>query len=59
MKNARDAAQSLAALVHADGVHLCITHGNGPQVGRLAEQASMHLDMCPSFPSEIFLTKSL
>lgn len=39
-KNARDAAQSLAALVHEEGVRLCITHGNGPQVGRLAEQAS-------------------
>ena len=37
-RNARDAAQSLAALVHQEGVRLCVTHGNGPQVGRLAEQ---------------------
>lgn len=38
MKNAREAAQAIARLSREEGYSLCVTHGNGPQVGLLAEQ---------------------
>ena len=40
-RNARDAAAALALLVQAEHLRLCITHGNGPQVGLLAEQVML------------------
>lgn len=36
--NARTAAHAIANIVAQGDVSLCITHGNGPQVGLLAEQ---------------------
>lgn len=39
VSNARTAAHAIATLVaQGENVSLCITHGNGPQVGLLAEQ---------------------
>jgi Amino acid kinase family len=37
-KNAREAAAAIASLVKENGYALCVTHGNGPQVGLLAQQ---------------------
>lgn len=38
LENAREAAAALAQLVREEGLALCVTHGNGPQVGMLALQ---------------------
>jgi carbamate kinase len=37
-KHAREAAAALRELVNEEGYALCVTHGNGPQVGQLALQ---------------------
>lgn len=45
-KHAREAATALAALVQEEGYSLCVTHGNGPQIGLLALKAPKeHLDV--------------
>ena len=38
IRHAREAATALKALVQRLHVALCVTHGNGPQVGLLALQ---------------------
>ena len=37
-KHAREAAAALRELVSQEGYALCVTHGNGPQIGQLALQ---------------------
>ena len=37
-KHAREAAAALRELVAQEGCALCVTHGNGPQIGQLALQ---------------------
>ncbi|KAK9916587.1 hypothetical protein WJX75_004604 [Coccomyxa subellipsoidea] len=45
-RHAREAATALAALVQEEGYRLCVTHGNGPQIGLLALRApEEHLDV--------------
>ncbi|CAL8467155.1 g6691 [Coccomyxa elongata] len=42
-RHAWEAAKSLAALVREEGYSLCVTHGNGPQIGLLALKAPEEL----------------
>ncbi len=43
MRHAREAATALKELVQRLHVALCVTHGNGPQVGLLALQVGLDL----------------
>ena len=43
MRHAREAATALKELVQRLHVALCVTHGNGPQVGLLALQVGLIL----------------
>ena len=46
IRHAREAATALKQLVQRLHVALCITHGNGPQIGLLALQARARTISC-------------
>lgn len=53
--NARVAAGALASLLEDDDVRLCITHGNGPQVGLLAGETLLFSPALGEFPKRSLL----